>query len=76
MDKNFSHYNRKESKYNMTYVLIIGASSDLAKAALTAYLSGLRNSLIGAQIHVMTVKSGIIDTIMTKGMELTERLTV
>ena len=46
-----------------------------AKAALTAYLSGLRNRLYGAQVHVMTVKPGFVATKMTEGMNLPEKLT-
>jgi decaprenylphospho-beta-D-erythro-pentofuranosid-2-ulose 2-reductase len=36
-----------------------------AKAALTAYASGLRNALFQYGIHVLTVKPGFIDTPMT-----------
>lgn len=46
-----------------------------AKAALTTYLSGLRNRLYGAQVHVLTVKPGFVATKMTKGMNLPEKLT-
>ncbi len=46
-----------------------------AKAALTAYLSGLRNRLYGAQVHVLTVKPGFVATKMTEGMDLPEKLT-
>lgn len=46
-----------------------------AKAALTAYLSGLRNRLHDAQVHVMTVKPGFVATKMTEGMDLPEKLT-
>jgi decaprenylphospho-beta-D-erythro-pentofuranosid-2-ulose 2-reductase len=46
-----------------------------AKAALTAYLSGLRNRLWSAQVHVMTVKPGFVSTKMTEGMDLPEQLT-
>lgn len=46
-----------------------------AKAALTAYLSGLRNRLYDAQVHVLTVKPGFVATKMTKGMDLPEKLT-
>ena len=42
---------------------VYGAS----KAALTTYLQGLRNSLTPHQIHVLTVKLGLIDTKMTFG---------
>jgi short-subunit dehydrogenase len=46
-----------------------------AKAAFTAYLSGLRNRLYDAQVHVMTVKPGFVATKMTEGMDLPEKLT-
>ncbi|BBB14555.1 short-chain dehydrogenase/reductase SDR [Candidatus Rickettsiella viridis] len=42
---------------------VYGAS----KAALTTYLQGLRNSLTSHQVHVLTVKLGLIDTKMTFG---------
>lgn len=46
-----------------------------AKAALTAYLSGLRNRLFDSQVHVMTVKPGFVATKMTEKMNLPEKLT-
>lgn len=46
-----------------------------AKAALSAYLSGLRNRLYASQVHVMTVKPGFVATRMTEGMDLPEKLT-
>ena len=46
-----------------------------AKAALTTYLSGLRNKLYEANVNVLTVKPGFVDTKMTKGMNLPEKLT-
>jgi len=46
-----------------------------AKAALSTYLSGLRNRLSEAQVHVMTVKPGFVATAMTEGMDLPEKLT-
>jgi len=46
-----------------------------AKAALTAYLSGLRNRLCDAQVHVLTVKPGFVATKMTEDMDLPEKLT-
>ena len=46
-----------------------------AKAALTAYLSGLRNRLFDAQVQVLTVKPGFVATKMTAGMDLPEKLT-
>lgn len=46
-----------------------------AKAALTTYLSGLRNRLHDAQVHVLTVKPGFVATKMTEGMDLPEKLT-
>lgn len=41
-----------------------------AKAALTAYLSGLRNRLARANVHVITVKPGFVRTRMTAGLPL------
>ena len=46
-----------------------------AKAALTTYLSGLRNRLYDSQVHVMTVKPGFVATKMTEDMDLPEKLT-
>lgn len=46
-----------------------------AKAGFTAFLSGLRNGLAAAGIHVLTVKPGFVDTQMTAGMDLPKPLT-
>ena len=46
-----------------------------AKAALTAYLSGLRNYLFDKIVHVLTVKPGFMDTKMTEGLPLNPALT-
>jgi len=46
-----------------------------AKAAFTAYLSGLRNRLAESGVHVLTVKPGFVNTKMTAGMDLPEKLT-
>ena len=46
-----------------------------AKAALSAYLSGLRNRLHFANVHVLTVKPGFVATKMTEGMDLPAKLT-
>lgn len=46
-----------------------------AKAAFTAYLSGLRNRLNEAGVHVLTVKPGFVATKMTEGMDLPKALT-
>lgn len=46
-----------------------------AKAGFTAYLSGLRNSLMSSNVHVLTVKPGFINTRMTVGMDLPKLLT-
>ena len=46
-----------------------------AKAGFTAYLSGLRNRLAAAGVHVVTVKPGFVRTRMTDGMDLPARLT-
>lgn len=40
-----------------------------AKAGFATYLSGLRNRLGRAGVHVMTVKPGFVDTAMTWGIE-------
>jgi len=47
-----------------------------AKAALSSYLSGLRNRLNNSQVHVMTVKPGFVKTKMTEGMNLPKKLTI
>ena len=46
-----------------------------AKAALSTYLSGLRNRLYDSQVHVLTVKPGFVATKMTKDMDLPKKLT-
>jgi len=46
-----------------------------AKAGFTAYLSGLRNRLVGSNVHVMTVKPGFMNTKMTEDMDLPSALT-
>lgn len=46
-----------------------------SKAALTTYLSGLRNRLNASNVHVMTIKPGFVDTRMTAGMNLPPALT-
>ena len=46
-----------------------------SKAALTTYLSGLRNRLYCFNIDVMTVMPGFVATKMTKDMNLPEKLT-
>lgn len=46
-----------------------------SKAALTTYLSGLRNRLHTENVQVLTVKPGFVATKMTAGMNLPERLT-
>ena len=45
------------------------------KAALTAYLSGLRNRLASKNISVITVKPGLIRSRMTEGYNLPKGLT-
>ena len=47
-----------------------------AKAALTTYLSGLRNRLSSKNIHVMTVIPGFVETKMTKNLDLPGLITV
>ncbi len=46
-----------------------------AKAGFTAYLSGLRNRMAKRGIHVLTVLPGFVNTQMTAGMDLPEKLT-
>lgn len=46
-----------------------------AKAGFTAYLSGLRNRLYRANVHVLTVHPGFVATKMTQHMTLPRRLT-
>ena len=46
-----------------------------AKAALSTYLSGLRNRLYSANVHVLTVKPGFVNTKMTEGLNLPAKLT-
>ncbi len=46
-----------------------------AKAALTTYLSGLRNRLYDKGVSVLTVKPGFVLTKMTRGLDLPEKLT-
>lgn len=46
-----------------------------AKAGFTTYLSGLRNRLADKNIQVLTVKPGFVNTRMTEGMDLPEKLT-
>ncbi len=46
-----------------------------AKAGFTAFLSGLRNRLVGKNVHVVTVLPGFVATAMTEGLDLPEKLT-
>ena len=46
-----------------------------AKAGFTAYLSGLRNRLHPAGVHVVTVLPGFVRTRMTEGLDLPSALT-
>ncbi len=46
-----------------------------AKAAFTAYLSGLRNRLYHSGVQVLTVKPGFVYTRMTEHMDLPGKLT-
>ncbi|MEA2111054.1 MAG: SDR family oxidoreductase [Campylobacterota bacterium] len=46
-----------------------------AKAGFSAYLSGLRNRLFESGVHVLTVKPGFVNTKMTEGLDLPEKLT-
>jgi short-subunit dehydrogenase len=51
--------------------LLYGSS----KAGFSAYLSGLRNKLAAAGVHVLSVKPGFVSTRMTAGMDLPPLLT-
>lgn len=46
-----------------------------AKAALTTYLSGLRNRLASKNVQVITVKPGFVRTKMTAGLPLSNLMT-
>lgn len=46
-----------------------------AKSGFTAYLSGLRNRLFSAKVHVLTVHPGFVRTKMTEGMPLPGAIT-
>lgn len=46
-----------------------------AKAGLNVYLQGLRNRLHPANVQVITLKPGFMDTKMTRGMKLPRALT-
>ncbi|MBL1244593.1 MAG: SDR family oxidoreductase [Sulfurimonas sp.] len=46
-----------------------------AKAAFSAYLSGLRNRLCESSVTVLTVKPGFVNTKMTESLALPEKLT-
>ncbi|WP_321311677.1 SDR family oxidoreductase [Halarcobacter sp.] len=46
-----------------------------SKAAFSAYLSGLRNRLYESKVSVLTVKPGFVNTKMTEGLDLPEKLT-
>nr|WP_280739638.1 SDR family oxidoreductase [Mameliella alba] len=46
-----------------------------AKAGFTAFLSGLRNRLAKKGVNVVTVLPGFVNTAMTEGMDLPEKLT-
>jgi len=46
-----------------------------AKAALSTFLSGLRNRLVKANVSVLTVKPGFVNTKMTQGLQLPNHLT-
>jgi short-subunit dehydrogenase len=46
-----------------------------AKAGFSAYLSGLRNRLNDSGVQVLTVKPGFVNTKMTEGLDLPQKLT-
>ena len=72
--------NRLESQGRGTLAVISSVAGDRgrqsnyaygsAKAALTAFLGGLRQRLAKAGVNVLTIKPGFVDTPMTKGMTL------
>lgn len=81
-----NHFAQKmESKRNGTIIALSSVAGDRgrqsnfiygsAKAAFTAYLSGLRNYLFSKKVHVMTVKPGFMETKMTEGLPLNPFLT-
>jgi len=47
----------------------VNAPYGAAKAALTAFASGLRQKLYGSGVNVLTVKPGFVDTSLTWGMD-------
>ena len=55
----------RESNY------VYGAS----KAAVTTFLSGLRQRLFKSNVHVLTIKPGFVRTAMTKDLDLPKALT-
>jgi decaprenylphospho-beta-D-erythro-pentofuranosid-2-ulose 2-reductase len=46
-----------------------------AKAGFSVYLSGLRNRLFNSGVNVLTIKPGFVNTKMTLGLDLPEKLT-
>lgn len=46
-----------------------------AKAGFTVFLDGLRNRLFAANVHVVTVKPGFVNTRMTQGLKLPKPIT-
>ncbi|MBI3241693.1 MAG: SDR family NAD(P)-dependent oxidoreductase [Chloroflexi bacterium] len=48
---------------------VINPVYNSSKAALTTYLEGLRNRLSRKGVHVLTVKPGMVDTDMLKGVK-------
>lgn len=76
---------KMEAKRNGTIIALSSVAGDRgrqsnfiygsAKAAFTAYLSGLRNYLFHNKVHIMTVKPGFMDTKMTAGLPLNPKLT-
>lgn len=77
--------NRMEARGSGTIVGISSVAGDRgratnyiygsAKAGFTAFLSGLRNRLTKAGVHVVTVRPGFVATAMTEGLDLPEKLT-
>lgn len=46
-----------------------------AKGAFAIYLSGLRNRLVGSNVHILTVLPGFVRTKMTENLNLPTRIT-
>lgn len=77
-----NHYQQQQSGFIIAISSVAGDRGrqsnyfyGSAKAALSSYLSGLRNRLHRSGVHVITVKPGFVATRMTAGMDLPGALT-